>query len=59
MTNENREEFAALVTEFELTGRTRKQMNAIRKGFNKLVPLRFLQAFTPDELVALFTKSSA
>ena len=36
---------------------TETETRSIRRGFNSIVPLHYLYAFTADELVAVFTKS--
>lgn len=57
VTNENRREFVALYTNFKLRFRTRRQVNEIRRGFNSVIPLRYLSAFSPRELTLLFCGS--
>jgi hypothetical protein len=54
VTNSNKKEFIYLSLMRKLKHRTRNQMNAIRRGFNKLFPLKFLRIFTPTELSLLF-----
>jgi hypothetical protein len=57
VTGDNLEQYISLQVQYYLQGRIREQMEAVRLGFNELIPPQIVECFTPREMENLLSGS--
>jgi len=55
VTNENKEEYVKLITEFKMTTAIKPQINTFLDGFHELIEPQLISMFTPSELELLIS----
>eukprot|EP01114_Cavostelium_apophysatum_P006773 TRINITY_DN1823_c0_g1_i4.p1 TRINITY_DN1823_c0_g1~~TRINITY_DN1823_c0_g1_i4.p1 ORF type:complete len:3344 (-),score=945.09 TRINITY_DN1823_c0_g1_i4:44-10075(-) len=55
VTNENKDEYVRLITEFKMTTAIRPQINGFLEGFQELIDHQLVSIFTPSELELLIS----
>jgi E3 ubiquitin-protein ligase HUWE1 len=53
VTDENKDEYVYLMTDFKLTGAIVDQLNAFLSGFHELIPRELISIFSPEEMELL------